>query len=446
MHEVTVLDVLQARDRRVNMQHKLINVYKKPIISFTMNIAGPKKVSDLIKRAFDAGIEKLEARIPQDKILSFNTNSHNTGYEALLSIDMDSDKLKAICETIENEDCLGRLFDLDVIDTDGTKLSRKELRGCIVCGASGRTCAAGRLHSLDELSLATNKILYDGLLLQDKKRIADLAVKSLIQEVYTTPKPGLVDCNNSGSHNDMNADSFVKSANALHSYFAECFSIGQDTCHLSAKAVFPLLKSAGICAEKAMYCATNGANTHKGVIYSMGIICASIGRLWKPEAPYADIDEITHVCSLISAHAIKSDFKNINDTTAGGFYYCSYGIKGIRGEVLSGFSSVTDFAMPIYIRALENGMNENDAGVFTLINLISYVGDTNLYHRGGLSGAKYAAEYASSLLKNGITAFSLNEVRVMDDEFINRNLSPGGCADLLAVTYFLYAVKKYRDK
>lgn len=444
MSEITLSQMLTAREKRAKTQKQLLKAYNKPIISFTMNIAGPKKNSPLIERAFDIGLKRIKGLIPNDKIILCDINIYDTGCEAYLCVDMPAKKLKEICTSIEDENKLGRLFDMDVIDTDENKLSRKDLRTCIVCGASGRECAAGRIHSLEELEAATNKIIYDYFKEYDKSLTADFAVKSLIQEVRTTPKPGLVDRNNNGSHTDMSLDTFIKSADALYPYFAECFSIGERTSKISPCEVFPLLKSEGLCAEKTMYAATNGVNTHKGIIYSLGIICAAIGRLWTADVPYKSIEEIVNMCSLISSSAIKMDFKNIDISTAGGYYYQSLGIKGIRGEVLSGFSSVTDIALPTYKNALKNGYNENNAGVLTLLNLIGNIKDTNLYHRGGEKGAKYAADYASSLLKKD-SELSIDEVKKMDERFIKMNLSPGGCADLLAITYFFHNIENLPD-
>lgn len=441
MAEVTLLQVLESRDNRAKKQQELLKVYNLPIISFTMNIAGPIKNSPLIERAFNMGIQRLKKSIGKQKIAFFDKNYFDTGCEAFFCVDMDSIPLKKICEAIEEESPVGRLFDIDVIDKAGNKLERKIERGCIVCGAPGKNCSASRAHSAETVYKASNKIMSDFFLSSDKKKIADLAVSALIEEVKTTPKPGLVDSKNQGSHSDMNIDTFIKSAKALRSYFENCFLIGHQTCNLSAEDIFPLLKSEGLNAEKTMYDSTGGVNTHKGIIYSMGILCAAIGRLWSADLPYKSTSEITTLCSDISYSAINYDFQNIDTKTAGGYYYKKCGIKGIRGEVLSGFTTIKEFSLPIYTDALSRGMSKNDAGVLTLIKLISCVDDTNLYNRGGTQGANFAKEYALSLLNENPPDF-IKAVKKMDNEFIKRNLSPGGCADLLAITYFLYDIEK----
>ena len=102
-----------------------------------------------------------------------------------------------------------------------------------------------------------------------------------------------------------------------------------------------------------------------------------------------------------------------------------------------GLPSVAQMALPAFQQALLAGCSDNDAGVATLLRLIACVQDTNLYHRGGSSGASFAALSAQKLLaKNPYPC--IEDVEELDDAFIARNLSPGGCADLLAVTYFLY--------
>ncbi len=435
MPEVTLLQVLAAKDRRAELQKKLIEQYGKPVISFTMNIAGPVKTAPLIERAFHEGLEKIKSEIPKEQIIFHTVFTEATGCEAFFVIDMSPEDLKRICERAEDETPLGRLFDMDVIDIDRRKLQRDNLRGCIVCGASGRACARGRLHPVEKITAVCEKIMREHFFEKDRQATASLAVKSLIQEVNTTPKPGLVDRSNSGSHSDMDISTFIRSANALFPYFSECFQIGQATSALTHQEAFSLLKEAGIRAEALMYSATGGVNTHKGIIYSLGIVCCAIGRLWTPSVPYADLCEITKTCSELAKTAIERDFENIDSSTAGGRCYLTLGISGIRGEVLSGFSAVAKIALPTFAEALSNGYSENDAGVLTLIKLISQVKDTNLYHRGGEAGAAYAAEYAKKIL-NRLPCFSLAEIEQMDRAFIKANLSPGGCADLLAITYF----------
>lgn len=196
-----------------------------------------------------------------------------------------------------------------------------------------------------------------------------------------------------------------------------------------------------------MFHATNGVNTHKGAIYTLGILCGALGRLWMPEKPIAAIHALLTEFAQIAKPHVEADFADmegyrlapIEDSflTAGQCLYLKHGLTGIRGEVAAGMPSVANIGLPVYQKALQDGLSQNDAGVVTLLHLIAKVSDTNLYHRGGYEGASYAAKAASALL-TAKKYPSIAQTEVLDDAFIARNLSPGGCADLLAVTYFLY--------
>lgn len=440
MTEVTLSQMLDAREERVKKQRNILKRCKHPLVSFTMNIAGPIKTSPLIERSFFEGVKLLKENLPQDSIIYQDIDIKSTGCEAIFSVKYEVSKLKEICSSIEESFTIGRLFDMDVINADGNKLERKNPRNCIVCGAPGRFCAAGRVHPVAEIQAVTRGIMENYFFLLDKERCSALAVKSLLDEAYTTPKPGLVDCRNNGSHSDMDINTFEKSAYALKSYFDECFSIGKNTAALSPSETFSLLKSVGIMAEKNMYNATGGINTHKGAIYSLGILCGSIGRLWMPESPFKCASDICLESASIAKEAVQKDFEQIDSATAGGMLYLKHGIRGIRGEVASGFDSVLKIGLPRYKELRNKNFNSNDAGTITLLYLISNVKDTNLYHRGGIKGAEAVMEATKKLLSE-FPEPSKNQIEALDDAFIKKNLSPGGCADLLAITYFLYSLE-----
>ncbi len=438
--EISLEQILQAREARAFRQKSLLASYHVPLICFTMNIAGPVKNSPLIERAFHFGIDLLEQHLPTGKVLYKCVDTAPTGCEAMYAVDADAASLKDLCIQIEENTPLGRLFDMDVLDMQGIKLKRKNQRGCIVCGAPGRGCAAGRLHSVDLLQTATKKIIEDYLGQTDRHQVAQFAVTALLEEVHTTPKPGLVDRRNSGSHTDMDIDMFIASAKALEPYFRDCIGIGQDTANQAPEVTFSLLRKAGLSAEETMYRVTGGVNTHKGMIYSMGILCGALGRLWDAQESTVDISAVFAECAKMAQAAACEDFEGTDRSTAGLRLYQEQGLTGIRGEVADGFPSVEKISLPAYEDALSRGMCKNEAGLIALLHLIVHVEDTNLYHRGGKEGAAYAKETARDLLPYPTTA----QLEEMDDAFIARNLSPGGCADLLAVTYFISNLKRHK--
>ena len=173
----------------------------------------------------------------------------------------------------------------------------------------------------------------------------------------------------------------------------------------------------------------------KYTIFSLGILEGAIGRLLLPAGELPATEAILAQAAELASAAIRRDFERIDASTAGGRAYLACGARGIRGEVADGFPSIRHIALPVYREARASGKNKNDAGVLTLLHLIANVYDTNLYKRGGEEGLRYAQDLARTLLASG--APTVDEVRRMDIALTQRNLSPGGCADLLAVTYFL---------
>ncbi len=436
--EVTLAEVLDARERRVWIQNELIKKYDCPVISFTMNIAGPVKVTALTVRAFEKGMRMLQKAL-QEAEITVNKEyriSEHTGYEAFLSVQADAKRIKDICVEIEESIDIGRLFDMDVLGTDGVKLDRKTERSCIVCGREGRYCASRRIHSAAEVASAMHKLLQTHFLREDEERTAEQAVCAMIEEVCTTPKPGLVDRNNNGSHEDMDIPLFVRSALSLKPYLQTCFRLGYEYRNEPAAMTFPHLRNAGLEAEKTMYEATSGVNTHKGALFHFGLLTGAAGRLWHAEGTY-DLTEITDTVSAFTETVLGSELKELKEVhTTGEKLYREYGITGARGEAMEGYPSVREIAMPVFVRALEAGHDRNEAGMLALLQLIAGTTDTNMIRRGGKALAAEASSKAQALADK--EKVSEQDLLDLDEYFIENHLSPGGCADLLAVTYFLY--------
>ncbi len=444
--EVTLMEMLEAREARVRQQEALRERYGLPVISFTLNIAGPVKDSPLIRRGFRAGKKRLleeldSAGLPvrhEEEIL------RHTGCEWILAVEGDALQIKAVCTAIEDENPLGRLFDMDVLTADGEKLDRSAVNGgprnCIVCGAPGKGCASRRTHTVEELQQAARRILRRHFQDADSRAIGALAVRALLYEVCTTPKPGLVDGANCGSHRDMNLFTFVDSSAALAPYFQKAAALGQETAGLPPEETFRRLRPLGRRAEREMFAATGGVNTHKGAVFSLGTVCAALGRLWDPVRPVPAPEQALALCGRMSARAVEEDFAAIAShapQTAGQRLFAEHGLRGIRGEVADGLPGVSQVGLPALNAALAAGAGLEQAGVSALIALIARVTDTNLAARGGLDGQSWAAERAGALLADGPIA-DRTAVEGLDQEMIRRNLSPGGCADLLAITYFLH--------
>ena len=110
MREVTLTEILDAREMRASVQKELLNTYKKPLICFTMNIAGPVKVTPLIERAFYEGVALLKAQLKD--IVYEKSEVLNTGCTLMIVSSHSPEELKNICTNIEESHPIGRLFDI----------------------------------------------------------------------------------------------------------------------------------------------------------------------------------------------------------------------------------------------------------------------------------------------------------------------------------------------
>lgn len=445
--EITLEEMLSAREARVETQRDILSRFPYPLICFTMNIPGPIKDSPLIRRSALFGRARLLERLESAYLPIADKAEHfaPTGYEGYISVRAGALEVKKLCAEIEDETPLGRLFDMDVLGQDGVKLDRAAVgggpRNCIVCGAPGRDCASRRLHTVAQLQEAARDLMTEHFAQADRRQAACLALRATLDEVCTTPKPGLVDRNNSGSHRDMDMFTFTASAAALAPYWAKCIKIGQDTRVLPPSETFYRLRSEGKQAERDMLAATGGVNTHKGIIFSLGTVCAALGRLWRPEAPCRDSAAILSECADMAREPIAKDFAAMTADrrrdTVGARLYLDHGLEGIRGEAARGLPAVAQIGLPALDAALDAGLSRNNAGAVTLAHLIAQVTDTNMIARGGLEEAAAMKEQTACLLEQFPTP-PMEELEKLDRLFISKNMSPGGCADLLAITYFLH--------
>ena len=276
-------------------------------------------------------------------------------------------------------------------------------------------------------------------------RITDIAIaatEALLLEVAATPKPGLVDRNNSGSHTDMDITTFETSAIALSPYFYRFALYGAESRDREPEDLLTSARTIGIHAEQAMFLATNGVNTHKGAIFSGGILCVAYGYLGEAAN---DILLLQEVCRRI-AQPVMEDLQKIDSAsaTAGERLFLDHGVLGIRGEAAQGFPTVFQVAAPAMRRFLQQGYSRNDAGILTLIHIMAELPDTNVMHRSSYEEAVDLQKRMKNLAESGLENLPYLEIlEELDREFIHRNISPGGCADLLAMTYFVLSMEKY---
>jgi len=296
---------------------------------------------------------------------------------------------------------------------------------------------------------------------QIASEIGTKAWRALLEEVYTTPKPGLVDLYSCGAHKDMDVHTFERSADALRPYFIRMAAQGY-TLRCTPEELFREIRRTGIAAEQAMYRATGGVNTHKGLIFTLGIFCAAAGRCRQEELlkkngvetdqherkcrensrGHFNLSELIHMEQQMTAETLKRELIQIKEGCAvshGEKNLQEYGSTGIRGEAILGYPSVVNLALPVLRQGVKENREWNRVKLQTLLVLMSRTWDSNILSRQNPETLYQVHREALELLKRGgaYTANAVEKLCSMDADYIKRNISAGGCADLLATTIFL---------
>jgi triphosphoribosyl-dephospho-CoA synthase len=281
------------------------------------------------------------------------------------------------------------------------------------------------------------------VLANDQARVAWLALlgrQALIAEAELTPKPGLVDRRGSGAHSDLSLAIMRSSALAIEPYFCEMAAISQGS--YPSQALRERLALIGRNAEHAMLRATGGSNSHKGAIWILGLLISAAALMGEDKAS----------APVVAATAKK--IASFEDRAAprlvshGDMVAQQYGVPGARGEALSGFPHVVDIALPMLRSRRAGGAPERLARLDTLLSVISQLDDTCLLYRGGEEALVTAKEGAAAVMNAGGTRTPIGEQQLkrLDRQLLEMEVSPGGSGDLLAATLFLDAIERGQEE
>lgn len=286
--------------------------------------------------------------------------------------------------------------------------------------------------------------------------IAHLATQALQAELDTTPKPGLVDKDNNGAHRDMDHALMLLSINTLHPYFVRLALLGfADT--LPSHAA---IRDTGIEAEKAMLAATNGVNTHKGALFSMGL--AVVAAAYEEKKAAANKEERGkereegYLSSLqLTIKALAASFPDTSGTHGSKAKQLSNGtttIKGALDNAREGYEKLFAEWLPFYNKRRKS----HDAHALhkTLLRIMCDLDDTNVIYRTDFATAEQVKQEARALLDNFKEAYAaeskekctsaeLFALKDMDRRYTARNISPGGAADMLSLTVFIGSIQTY---
>ncbi len=267
---------------------------------------------------------------------------------------------------------------------------------------------------------------------------AILAIRSLHAEIVLFPKPGLVSPVDNGSHSDMDVALFMRSLFSLRHYFLCMTKAGAN------RASFKELKKFGRQAEQQMLTATAGVNTHRGAIFSLGMLCAAAGYCHAHAVPLS-ADSIRGILmsqwgDALIQHSIPPALAASNGMRVASVY----AVGGAREEGAKGFPAVFEIGLPQLHKSLERGATSSMAQVDALFALMAYMTDTNVYHRGGADGAMLVKQAAQEFMARGGTTEPTwqNTAQRCHQLFVSRRLSPGGAADMLAASWFVFQVSQ----
>ncbi len=294
--------------------------------------------------------------------------------------------------------------------------------------------------------------------------IAHLATQALQAELDTTPKPGLVDKDNNGAHRDMDYALMQLSINTLHPYFVRLAFLGfADT--LPSHTV---IRDAGIEAEKAMLEATNGVNTHKGALFSMGLAVVAAAYEEKKAAANKEVRgkerEEEYLSSLqLTIKALAASFPDTSGTHGSKVKQLSNGtitIKGALDNAREGYEKLFAEWLPFY----NEHRKSHDAHALhkTLLRIMCDLDDTNVIYRTNVATAEEVKQEARALLASFEEAYAAEDkekcasaieekcasaellaLKDMDRRYTERNISPGGAADMLSLTVFIGRIQTY---
>jgi len=265
--------------------------------------------------------------------------------------------------------------------------------------------------------------------------IGRLATLALYHELSLAPKPGLVSFVDNGSHVDMDASTFVRSLFGLRTYFPAISQAG------ALGAPFAALERLGVAAEERMLAATGGVNTHRGAVFALGLLCAAAGRLaargesLAPDALRACLRaQWGSALQERAARAAQAPARSKGQRAAQ-----AHGLRSAGEEAAAGFPALFDATLPALRAARAAGASPSAALVHALFATIAVLDDTNLVHRGGIEGLRFARGEARSFLACGgaLRAGWEDAAWEVHRRFVARRLSPGGAADVIACAWWV---------
>ena len=290
-------------------------------------------------------------------------------------------------------------------------------------------------------------------------QISRAAVRALHAELALEPKPGLVSCQDNGSHADMNASTLFRSLFTLRQFFREVARAGSGARPLAE------LQSLGLRAEARMLKSTGGINTHRGAIFSLGLLCAAGGLLAARRSSF-DAGHLRRALLEQWGESLRSRAAQARRSSAlftgqlgirqpsnwqpsnGQRVAQRFQLRSAHEEAAQGFPTLFGVTLPALQDAIASGLPPRASKVHCLFATMAALDDTNVAHRGGLEAMDFVKGRATGFIESGSVWQPdwLGQARHIHAEFVERRLSPGGAADMLACASWVQEMGSFAAK
>ncbi len=450
--------ILEAKEQRFRIKKE----YGKAgysVISINFNIPGYPKTNKLLTESFAFVCKELEnylqaLRIPLEKNKIQNTQDEvgNICFYPFKTTKTELSNIKNKLEEFEQSHELGRILDVDLFDSDARPISSGKQKNCFICkNKSALQCMRAQTHSHKELRDYIQQKSDKYLSLQKEKKIcrqlASFATWAILTEVSLPDELGLVSPQSNGSHRDMNYQHFLASSSVISSYFYEIAQNGYRWNGENKEKILTRLRMIGLQMESDMFTASFGVNTQKGIIFLITFSLFVSGYVLSKNVKF-DTDLFRKVLKNLAKDLVSKELQgNFNKNNSHGEKcYNKYGSKlagGIRREVEWGlpliFNEVLPYMKKINLSVFEtsNLQEFNNKCKLVLLKIISVNNDTNILYRSN-------AETLALLQKKSGEIINIEDLSERNRLYkklsvfcIEKNISPGGSADMFALSLFL---------
>ncbi|MEI7594241.1 MAG: triphosphoribosyl-dephospho-CoA synthase [Bacteroidota bacterium] len=446
--------ILLAKEIRSQLKEKLI-MANKICVSLSLNIPGYPKTSLEIKNFFEIIhselIFYLKARLIELDNKSLLSDEAGDYFLASINSHLSAKDIKLLCESFEGNHKLGRFIDVDITDENGNYISSGKAKPCFYCNTySAINCMRAKRHNFDELREFQLKEILNYIAQKNKisicKDLASKALRAILYEISLTPKPGLVDFSNSGTHKDMDYFTFLDSSSAISLYFQDISELGFSF-ENSLSDALPKIREIGLQMENKMFGATKGVNTQKGNIFLMGIALFCSAFI-KSKQGIFNLEQFSQISQALGKHLMDEFDISTENKTHGQKCVEKYGKEvagGARLEVASGFKTSIKFGLSVFNNVDLNELNQSakqDMLQNALLSLMANNNDTNILFRSNFETLSEFKELALKTLSSKIAEEKALKFQELMYFCYNKKISPGGSADLLAIAIFLNFINK----